>query len=102
MNVFSDICVCQFVCEFVCELVCLHDNFQRIKRRMMKLGGYVYCTKISLEFEFGGSRSKVKLTRDRKQKSVAFFPAAVLGGASCVVRQFYAGGKSSACCLLRT
>jgi len=87
---------------FVSLFVCLHDNYQRIKRRMMKLGGYVYCTKISPEFEFGGSMSKVKLTRDRKQKSVAFFLAAVIGGASCVVRQFYAGGKSSACCLLST
>jgi len=36
----------------VCLFVCQHDNFRTIKRRMIKLGGYVHCTKISPEFEF--------------------------------------------------
>jgi len=58
------------------------------------------------------SRSKIKITRDKKWKSAAFcsgvvlwgtvlvwhFFGAVLGGA--VLRQFYAGGKISACCLV--
>jgi len=30
-----------------------HYNFQTIKRRMMKLGSYMHCTKISSEFECG-------------------------------------------------
>jgi len=33
----------------------------------------VHCTKISPKFEFGGQKSKVKVTRDKKRKSVAFF-----------------------------
>ena len=32
----------------------------------MKLGGYVYCAKISPEFECQVQRSKVKVTRDKK------------------------------------
>ena len=40
----------------VCLFVCQHDNFRTIKRRMMKLGGYVHCTQISPEFEFGSHR----------------------------------------------
>jgi len=65
--------------------------------------------KISPKFEFGGQRSKVKVTRDKKTKKcgilfgsrpmergprAAFFSGAVLGG------RFYAGGKISACCLV--
>ena len=41
---------------FVCGCVCQHDNFRTIKHRMMKLGDWVHCTKISPEFEFGGHR----------------------------------------------
>jgi len=59
----------------------------------------VHCTKISPESEFGGS--KVKVTRDKKRRSAALFSGAVLGGASYVVRQFYADGKISACCLVK-
>jgi len=51
--------------------------------------------KNSPEFEFGGQRLKIKVARDKKRKSAAFF-----AGLSCVVRQFYAGGKISACCLV--
>ena len=36
----------------------------------------MHCTKISPEFEFGGQRSKVKVTRDKKTD---FFSEAVLG-----------------------
>jgi len=46
---FSAPCVCFFVCQ--------HYNFQTIKRRMVKLGSYVHCTKISPEFECQRSRS---------------------------------------------
>jgi len=37
----------------VCLFVCQHNNIRTIKRRMMKLGGYVHCTKISPEFDGG-------------------------------------------------
>ena len=44
------------------------------------------------------SRSKVKVevTGDKKRKSAAFRSVVVFGDA--VLRQFYAGGKISACC----
>jgi len=42
----------------VCLSVCQHDNFLTIKRGMMKLGGYVHCTKILPEFEYLGQRSR--------------------------------------------
>jgi len=60
----------------------------------------VHCTKLSPEFEFVGQRSKVKVTREKKNETLQHFSGAVLGGASCVVRQFYTGGKISACCLI--
>ena len=62
---------CQlFVCQFVSQFVCPHDNFRTIKRRMMKLGRQVHCTKISPEFEFGGQRLKyVNVTGDKKTKN---------------------------------
>ena len=62
-----------FVCLSVYLFVCLHDNFQTIKCGMMKLGGYIHSTKISPEFEFEGQRLMVKVTRDKKQQSTAFF-----------------------------
>ena len=67
---------------------------------MMKLGGYVHCTKISPEFEFWGQRSNVKVTGDKKnakvrhfvwesssgaRSSCGIFSAAVLGVASTPV-----------------
>ena len=54
-------------------------------------------TKISPEFEFEGSN--VKVSRDKKRKSAVFFGSGTCG-ASRVVRQFYTGGKISACCLV--
>ena len=95
----------------VCLSVCLSTRYRTIKRRMMKLGGYVQGTKISPEFACEGQGSKVKASRDKKRKSatflfgsrllgrspcVAFFSGAVLGGASTPV------GKSAHavyCCL---
>jgi len=44
---------------------------------MMKLGGYVQCTTIAHEFEFGGQRSISPGTK--KRKSVAFFGSRPLG-----------------------
>ena len=61
---FSAASVCLFVCQFVCQ----HNNFRTIKHSMMKLGGQVHCTKISLEFECQDQRSNVKVTGDKKQK----------------------------------
>ena len=99
---FSAASVCLFVSLFVCQ----HDNFRTIKGSMMKVGGQVHCTKISPEFEFGGQRSKVKVTRDTtKTKNAAFFGSGPWGLACGVCLgnhcpPFYAGGKISACCLV--
>ena len=41
---------------------------------MMKLGGYVYCTKVSPEFEFGDQRSTVKVTGDKKNENMLSHP----------------------------
>jgi len=60
-----------------------HDNFRMIKRRMMKLGGYVHCTKISPGFERQGQRSKVKVTGDKNEKARHF------------VRESSSGARSS-------
>jgi len=97
---FSAASVCLFVSLFVCQ----QDNFRTIKGGMMKLGGQVQCTKISPELEFGGQRSKVKVSRDKKQ-SAAFFGSGPRGLACgvCLGKHrppFYAGGKISACCLV--
>jgi len=46
------LCVCGCLGMFVCQ----HDSFPKSKRRMMKLGVYVHCTKISTEFKFWGHR----------------------------------------------
>jgi len=88
--------------------VCQHDNLQTIKRRVMKLGGYVHCTKISPEFECRGQRST---SPGQKMKKSAIScgscpldcgPRAAFCSAVAIVifRQFYAGGKISACCLV--
>ena len=55
----------------------------------------MHCTKISPEFEFGGQRSRSPGTK--KIKKCGISSGAVLGGASCVVCQFYAGGIIHAC-----
>jgi len=69
------------VCLFVCQSVCLsYDNFRTIKHRMTKLGGWVYCTNISHEFECQGQRSKVTGDK-RKRKSAAYCSGVVLWGA---------------------
>ena len=67
------------------------------------------CTKVSAQFEFQGHRSRMKVTRDKKRQSAAFFRERPSGGAiRAVLRvvyvwenivQFYAGGKINACCL---
>ena len=41
---------------------------------MIKLGGYVHCTKILPEFECQGQRSKVKVTRYKKDKKQLSHP----------------------------
>ena len=58
------------------------------------------CTKIAPEFEFGDQMSKVKVTKDKKTKKCGIFFGGAPRSASCVVRQFCAGGKISACCLV--
>jgi len=48
--------------------VCPHDTFSTIKHRMMKLGGQMHRTNILPEFKCHGQSSKVKVTRDKKEK----------------------------------
>ena len=89
------------------------------KRRTIKVGGQVHCTKISLEFECRGQRSKVKVTRDKKRKTAESSPstmhsracAVAIGRTQHAARSNrrchcvppgvtgYAGGKIRACCL---
>ena len=49
VDVFSDVCLSASLSLSL--FVCRHDMFRTIKHWMMKLGGYVRCTKISPEFE---------------------------------------------------
>jgi len=56
-----------FSAASVCLSVFLQDNMRTIKR-MMKLGGYRHCTKISPVFDCHGQRSKVKVIGDKKTK----------------------------------
>jgi len=60
----------------------------------------VHCTKISSQFKFGvkGQRSRSAGTKNEKVQH--FFGSGPWERESCVVRQFYAGGKISACCLV--
>ena len=53
------------------------------------------CTKISPEFKCQGERSRSSMTT---KKCVILFGSRPRG--SCLVRQFYGGGKVSACCLV--
>ena len=65
---FSAASLCQFVCLFVCQ----HDNFRTIKRMMMKLRGWVYCTKISPEFDFGVKGQRSRLPGEKRQTAESF------------------------------
>jgi len=47
-----------------------------------------------------GSKIKGQGQQGQKMKKCSIFSGAVLGSESRVVRQFYAGGKISACCLV--
>jgi len=60
VDVFSSVCL------FVSVFVCLHDNFQTTKLRMMKLGGWVHCTKVSPDFECQHQRSRSLGTKNEK------------------------------------
>ena len=74
--------------------VCQHDNLRTIKQRMMKLGGYVHCTKMTPEFECRGQRSSSPGTKNKNVRHfvrsrplghgphAAFFSVVVLRGAS--------------------
>ena len=111
--------VCPSVCLFVRTITSEQLNVPYV--RMMKLGGQMHCTNISPKFECQGQRSRSPGTKTRlalptpdtpecvqmvcarcKQRAAATdgpfcgFQGGVLG----VVRQFYAGGKISACCLV--
>jgi len=88
--------VCLSVCLSVCLFVCSHDNFRTIQRRMMKLDGWVHCTEISPEFQCHNQRSKVKVTGDKQTKKCGI----LFWSRPLVLRQIYAGGKISACCLV--
>jgi len=55
-------------------------------------------SRLSSNVKVKGQRSKVKVTGDKKRKSAPFYSGVVLWGA--VVRQFCAGVKISACCMV--
>ena len=76
---------------FVSVYVCQHVNLRTMKRRMMTLGGYVQCTKISPEFACQDQRSKVKATGDKKRKSAALCSGVVFWGA-VLMWHFFASG----------
>jgi len=65
-----------FACLSVYLFVCQHDNFRTIKRRTMKPVLYKNLARVRI----WGQRSKVKVTRDKKRQSVAFFSGSVLEG----------------------
>jgi len=55
-----------FVCHCVL-CVCPHDNFRTTKRRTIKLGCYVHCTKILPEFEGQGHQGQKRKTAESSQ-----------------------------------
>ena len=79
----------------VSQFVCQHDTSERLNVGWWNLA--VRCTvqKSRPRVQIWGLTSRSSGT---KNENVRHFSGAVLGGASCVVRQFYAGGKISACC----
>jgi len=76
MDVFSGVCLS--VCLFVCQ----HDNFRTIKRRMVKLGGYLHCIKSrrSLNVKVKDKRSRSPGTKNEKVQR--FFRERSLGAPS--------------------
>ena len=79
--------VCLFCNLFVCQFVCSHDNSQTIQHLVVR------CI-----VQKSRPSSNVKVTGDKKRKSATFCSGVVLWGA--VLRQFYAGWKTGACCLV--
>jgi len=53
-------------------VVCQHDNFRMIKRRTTKLGLAIRCI-VQKSRPISNLGSKVKVTRDKNEKSAAFF-----------------------------
>ena len=68
---FSAASVCLSVCLFL--FVCQHDNFRTIKRRMMKLGGYVHCTNISPSSNLMPMVKGQDRQGQKNERTVAFF-----------------------------
>jgi len=56
----------------VCLFVCQHDNFRTIKHSMLKLGGYMHCTKIWHKFECQGQRSRSLDTKNEKVQHIVW------------------------------
>jgi len=80
---FSAASVCLSVCLFVCLFICQHDNFRtiKLKRMMMKLNwrlGALYKNLAKVRM----SRSKVKVTGDKKRKMRHFVPESSSGARS--------------------
>jgi len=87
---FSAASVCLSVCVCVCQCVCPHDNSRTTKRRTIKLRGLVHCTKISSEFEGQDQRSKVKVTRDKKERKAAESSPLTMHSRACAVARPHA------------
>jgi len=87
-----------FVRLLVCLFVCQHDNFRTIRRWNL---ADCRCTvqKSHPSSNLGVKGQRPKVTRDKKNKKCGIFSEVVLWRA--VLRQLYAGGKISACCLVQ-
>ena len=83
MDVFSGVCL--FVCLLVSVFVLPHDNFRTTKHKTNKLGSQVHCTEVSPEFEGQGQRSKVKVTRNKKNEKIAESSPLTMRSRACAV-----------------
>jgi len=78
--------------------VCQHDNFQTIKRRMMKLGGFVHSTKNVARVRMSTSKVKGQGHRGHKNEKVRQFVLESSSGAqsSCgIFPERSSGARSS-------
>jgi len=64
----------------------IHQRAHTIRTQPRVLAAVTFSSLVTFDFDI--------------RTRAAFFSGAVFAGASCVVRQFYAGGKISACCLV--
>jgi len=94
---FSAASVCLSVCLFVNTI-----TSERLNVRWWNLAVRCIVQKSRPSSNLGVKGQRSRSPGTKKNEKVRHFSGAVLGGASYVVRQVYAGGKTSACCLVLT